>query len=95
MGLLLILEHILDEFMKDWIKENPKPDGTKYNIYNDGLKIYTTIDSRMQAYAEEAVTKHMPRLQAEFFHQNTPERNQTAPFLDLTKKEIEALMKRL
>lgn len=82
----------LDKFMKDWIKENPKPDGEKYNLYNDGLKIYTTIDSRMQQYAEEAVGRHMPRLQAEFDNQNTPDRNKTAPFLDLDKKEIEALM---
>ena len=41
--------------MKEWITENPKPDGSKYNLYSDGLKIYTTIDSRMQQYAEDAV----------------------------------------
>jgi len=69
-----------------------KPDGTKYNIYKDGLKIYTTIDSRMQQYAEDAVTQHMPRLQAEFFHQNTPKRNPTAPFLELDKDEIKSLL---
>ncbi|WP_298555779.1 transglycosylase domain-containing protein [uncultured Algibacter sp.] len=84
----------LDGFMKDWIKKNPKPDGTKWNLYNDGLKIYTTIDSRMQTYAENAVQQHMPRLQAEFFNQNTPKRNPTAPFLELEKEEIDALMKR-
>ncbi|WP_028870644.1 penicillin-binding protein 1A [Psychroserpens burtonensis] len=82
----------LDKFMKDWIKENPKPDGSKYNLYNDGLKIYTTIDSRMQQYAEDAVGRHMPRLQAEFDNQNTPDRNKTAPFLELDTKEIEKLM---
>ena len=38
-----------------WVEKNPKPDGTKYNIYTDGLRIYTSIDSRMQKYAEEAV----------------------------------------
>lgn len=80
--------------MKDWIANNPKPDGTKYNLNSDGLKVYTTIDSRMQKYAEEAVQQHMPRLQAEFFHQNTPERNPTAPFLELDKTEIDALMNR-
>lgn len=42
-----------------WIEKNPKPDGTKYDIYSDGLKIYTTIDTRMQQYAEEAVAEHM------------------------------------
>ncbi|MDG5491165.1 penicillin-binding protein 1A [Psychroserpens sp. SPM9] len=82
----------LDKFMKDWIKNNPKPDGSRYNLYNDGLKIYTTIDSRMQTYAEEAVGRHMPRLQAEFDNQNTPDRNKTAPFLDLDPQEIKDLM---
>lgn len=42
-----------------WIEKNPKPDGSKYDIYNDGLKIHTTIDSRMQQYAEEAVEEHL------------------------------------
>ncbi len=51
-----------------WIEKNPKPDGTKYNIYTDGLKIFTTIDSRMQQYAEEAVNKHFRGyLQPQFF----------------------------
>ena len=50
-----------------WIEKTRKPDGTKYDIYNDGLKIYTTIDSRMQTYAEEAVHEHMKSLQAQFF----------------------------
>lgn len=82
----------LSDFMKKWIDENPKADGEKYSLYNGGLKIYTTIDSRMQTYAEEAVARHMPRLQAEFDHQN--KRNPTAPFLELDNSEIEALMKR-
>lgn len=93
-GLATYFRAYLDDFMKNWIKDNPKPDGSKYNLYNDGLKIYTTIDSRMQKYAEDAVQMHMPRLQAEFDHQNTPKRNPTAPFLELDNSEIEALMKR-
>ena len=93
-GIATYFRGYLDGYMKDWIKKNPKPDGTKYNLYNDGLKIYTTLDSRMQTYAEEAVKKHMAKLQAEFFHQNTPKRNPTAPFLDLDKEEIDAVMKR-
>lgn len=52
-----------------WIDKNPKPDGTKYDIYTDGLKIYTTIDSRMQRYAEEAVDEHMKSLQKQFFRE--------------------------
>ncbi len=93
-GIATYFRGYLDRFMKDWIKKNPKPDGSKWNLYNDGLKIYTTIDSRMQKYAENAVQQHMPRLQAEFFHQNTPDRNPTAPFLELEKEEIDALMNR-
>ncbi|WP_375238565.1 penicillin-binding protein 1A [Aurantibacter sp.] len=84
----------LKEYMKDWIDKNPKPDGTKFNLYNGGLKIYTTIDSRMQAYAENAVSTHLKALQKEFFVQNTPKRNPTAPFLDLDKQEIKDLMNR-
>ena len=53
-----------------WIEKNPKPDGSKYDIYNDGLKIYTTIDSRMQQYAEEAVAEHLGGdLQRAFFRE--------------------------
>ncbi len=52
-----------------WIEKTRKPDGTRYDIYNDGLKIYTTIDSRMQAYAEEAVHDHMKSLQQQFFRE--------------------------
>ncbi len=49
-----------------WVEKNPKPDGSKYDIYQDGLRIYTTIDSRMQQYAEEAVSEHMTDLQRRF-----------------------------
>ncbi|PIA79073.1 penicillin-binding protein [Gaetbulibacter sp. 4G1] len=93
-GIATYFRGYLSGFMKDWIKKNPKPDGTKWSLYNDGLKIYTTIDSRMQKHAEDAVQQHMPRLQAEFFHQNTPERNPTAPFLELTRGAIDTLMLR-
>ncbi|MBL7471805.1 penicillin-binding protein 1A [Robertkochia sediminum] len=86
-------------YLQDWLKkwaaeeENRKPDGSKYNIFLDGLKIFTTIDSRMQTYAEDAVNEHMPRLQAEFFHQNTKKRNPSAPFQDLRKGQIDTLMR--
>ncbi|MBQ0786331.1 MAG: transglycosylase domain-containing protein [Oceanihabitans sp.] len=93
-GTATYFREYLRAFMKDWTNEkgNRKPDGTKYNINSDGLKVYTTIDSRMQLYAEDAVGKHMPRLQAEFFHQNTPKRNPTAPFLDLTRGAVDSLL---
>ena len=95
-GIATYFREYLRGFMKDWTKNkaNRKPDGTKYNINSDGLKIFVTIDSRMQAYAEKAVEEHMPRLQTEFFHQNTPKRNPTAPFLDLKSEEIDDLMRR-
>ena len=94
-GTATYFREYLRDFMKKWTKDkaNRKPDGTKYNINSDGLKIHVTIDSRMQKYAEEAVQKHMPRLQAEFFHQNTPKRNPKAPFRELTNDDIDALMK--
>jgi penicillin-binding protein 1A len=50
--------------MKKWVDE--EADGSDYDIYKDGLKIYTTIDSRMQLHAEEAVSAHMANLQEEF-----------------------------
>ncbi|HYG03541.1 MAG TPA: transglycosylase domain-containing protein, partial [Chryseosolibacter sp.] len=50
-----------------WCERNRKSDGSKYNLYADGLKIFTTIDSRLQAYAEEAVAKQMSEIQDVFF----------------------------
>jgi penicillin-binding protein 1A len=84
----------LRAYLKDWAskEENKKPDGTSYDIYRDGLRVFTTIDSRMQRYAEEAVSEHMPRLQKQFSLQNTPERNPTAPFVELSKIEVQDLM---
>ena len=61
-----------------FIEKNPKSDGSKYNLYTDGLKIYTTIDSRMQRYAEEAVEKHFKELQATFFKEQ--QNRKKAPF---------------
>ena len=56
----------LGEYMKKWCKEHKKNNGDAYNLYRDGLKIYTTINPRMQLYAEEAVARHMAYLQKEF-----------------------------
>jgi len=76
-------------FMQDWIQDNPKSDGSKYNIYSDGLKIFTTIDSKMQKYAEIAVDQHMANLQKEFDGQN--KKNKTAPFRDITEEEMDKI----
>lgn len=53
--------------LQQWLNEHPKEDGSTYNLYTDGLKIYTTIDSRMQSYAEQAVKQHMNDLQKAFY----------------------------
>ena len=91
-GLATYFRAYLRQFMLNWIQDNPKPDGEKYNLYLDGLTIYTTLDSKMQTYAENAVKEHMSNLQDAFFEQNTPKWNPAAPFLDLTEKEVERLM---
>ncbi|MDG1713976.1 transglycosylase domain-containing protein [Lacinutrix sp.] len=95
-GTATYFREYLRSWMKDWTndKANRKPDGKKYNINSDGLKVFVTIDSRMQKYAETAVNRHMPRLQAAFDNQNTPKKNPTAPFLELTKDEVEDLLKK-
>ena len=93
-GMATYFRAYLQEFMKKWTRENTKPDGSNYNIYRDGLNIYTTIDSRLQSIAETAVSTHMKNLQNEFFNQNTKTRNPTAPFLDLRDGEIDTLLER-
>ncbi len=85
-GIATYFREYTRKFMHDWIKENPKTDGSEYNIYSDGLKIYTTIDSKMQQYAEDAVDKHMSRLQIEFDKQN--KKNKLAPFRDIDEDEV-------
>jgi len=93
-GLATYFRAYLKEFMDVWISANPKPDRTKHNLYRDGLRIFTTIDSRMQSLGEEAVNQHMKNLQREFSKQNTRRANPTAPFLDLRSGEIDTLMLR-
>ena len=93
--------HQYDIDMRLW-RENPlygfcnknhKPDGTPYDLYHDGLRIYTTIDSRMQKYAEEAVSEHMQDLQKSFFREKR--RKSYAPFsMDLTNEDIDGIMNR-
>ena len=77
-----------------WCAKNKKKDGSSYNLYTDGLKIFTTIDSRMQKYAEEAVQEHVAEyLQPRFFRAKA--KKKTAPFTsDLTPEEVEAIMDR-
>ncbi len=65
-GIATYFREYVRKFMNKWLKTHKKPDGSDYNMYTDGLKIYTTIDSRMQKYAEEAMQEHMANLQNEF-----------------------------
>jgi penicillin-binding protein 1A len=62
-GLAPYFRMVLGEEMKQWCKTHTKADGSKYDLYKDGLKIYTTINPRMQLYAEEAVAKHLSYMQ--------------------------------
>ncbi len=80
----------LRDYLKKWIKKNPKSDGTQYNIYRDGLKIYVTLDSKMQSYAENAVKQHMSNLQRIFFKEQ--KKNPTAPFYDIEVEQAEAII---
>ena len=74
-----------------FFEKNKKSDGSKYDIYTDGLKIYTTIDSRMQRYAEEAVDQHMQSIQKQFFSEKKGRKY--APFSrDLTTAEVSSIM---
>jgi penicillin-binding protein 1A len=66
-GLATYFREYLRMELNQWIENNRKPDGSKYNLYKDGLKIYTTLDSRMQEHAEEAMKVHMKSLQETFF----------------------------
>ncbi|HRP39908.1 MAG: transglycosylase domain-containing protein [Chitinophagales bacterium] len=66
-GIATYFREYLRQELKNWCDKNPKSDGTKWDIYKDGLKVYTTIDSRMQFYAEEAAKSHLAYLQSTFF----------------------------
>jgi len=91
-GLATYFREYLRGYLKKWTKNNPKPNGELYNINRDGLKIFVTIDSRMQQYAQEAVQEHISNLQKYFFKEQ--QKNETAPFYDLEEEQIDAIYKR-
>jgi penicillin-binding protein 1A len=66
-GLATYFREIVKADLIKWAKENLKADGSAYDIFGDGLKIYVTLDSRMQRYAEEAMSEHMVELQKAFY----------------------------
>lgn len=89
-GIATYFREYVREYMRTWIKENPKQDGSEYNLYRDGLKIYVTIDSRMQQYAEEATHEHLANLQRIFFKEH--KKNKIAPFYEVNQAEIDNIM---
>lgn len=90
-GTATYFREFLREQMTDWCKKNKKPDGSNYNLYKDGLKIYTTINSRMQEHAEEAVQEHMKDLQKQFFAHWKGSKN--APFAYIPESKIQQIMR--
>jgi len=90
-GTATYFREFLREQMTQWCKKNKKPDGTNYNLYKDGLKIYTTINSSMQTYAEEAVKEHLKALQKEFFNHWKGFKN--APFFGIDQPKIKLILR--
>lgn len=90
-GQATYFREFLRGYLNEWAKNTTRPNGTPYNIYRDGLRIYTTIDSRMQRYAEEAVSDFMGKeLQPMFYKHWKGQKN--APFSNLTADQIDGLL---
>jgi penicillin-binding protein 1A len=89
-GTATYFREYLRDYMKNWIKEHKRPDGEDYDIYSAGLKIYTTIDSKIQEHAEEAVKAHMKNLQEEFFIDQ--KNNKNAPFVNISEIETQRIL---
>lgn len=77
-----------------WCNKNQKPNGENYNVYTDGLKIYTTIDSRMQRYAEESVKEYLGEyLQPLFFKEKFTKRSKKAPYSNKsTQAQVDSIL---
>jgi penicillin-binding protein 1A len=91
-GIATYFREYLRLWLADWCKKNPKPDGSHYDIYKDGLKIYTTIDSRMQKHAEKAVQEHVCNyLQPLFFNHIKGQKN--APFTKISEEDTQTILK--
>jgi penicillin-binding protein 1A len=93
-GLATYFRMHLQSWLKNWVRENPKSTGETYDIYRDGLRVYTTIDSRLQENAEDAMESHLSNLQAAFFRQQKQDSNPTAPFIDLELEQVEEIVDR-
>jgi penicillin-binding protein 1A len=90
-GTAAYFREFIREFMRNWCKNHKRPDGKPYDLYKDGLKIYTTVDARMQKYAEEATAEWLGKeLQPKFFEHWKGRKN--APFYRLSDKETNDLL---
>jgi len=90
-GIATYFREYLRLWLAEWCRSNPKADGSYYDIYKDGLKIYTTIDSRMQKHAEKAVQEHVcNHLQSLFFQHIKGQKN--APFTSITEAETKRIL---
>lgn len=87
-GLAPYLREYIRNYMKDWCSSHKKSDGTYYDVHKDGLRIYTTIDSRLQLHAEQAVEKHMKEVIQPAFFKELQRRNGN-PFNKLTPEQEE------
>jgi len=94
-GLATYFREYLRGELKEWCKTHNKADGDPYNLYRDGLKIYTTINSRMQRHAEEAVNEHLGGyLQAAFFkHWKNTTYHKYPPFYRVSEKQYNQIMR--
>lgn len=90
-GLAPYLREYIRSYMKDWCKHHRKPNGDYYDVHKDGLKIYTTIDSRMQRYAEQAVREHFSKEIQPAFERELRARNGN-PFCDITAEQQEKFL---
>ncbi len=92
-GLATYFREYLRIQLHDWCKKHTKPDGEPYDLYKDGLKIYTTIDSEMQINAEKAVVKHLSEdLQPLFFKEQKNRKN--APFYGINQEARDKILTR-
>lgn len=90
-GLATYLREYLRSYMKDWCSHHRKPNGDHYDVHRDGLKIYTTIDSRMQRYAEQAVREHFSKEIQPAFDRELKKRKGN-PFCDISKDQQEKFL---
>ena len=90
-GLAPYLREYIRSYMKDWCKHHRKPNGDYYDVHKDGLKIYTTIDSRMQRYAEQAVREHFSKEIQPAFERELRARKGN-PFCDITAEQQEKFL---